>query len=290
MEEKLYRTPVIVSVLLHAALCVVFVMLARSNALLIKPAKQSIMIEIEPLTKTKDDKTRQVVQSTAGQKTKNAEDDAYLGRETRTVDRETVAKIQNSVINPGATAKPVAKTKQEQQAQTKETVKKGSKITALANLGVNMLPKEQEKPKDTARWADYAETFGAVPNDYVQGMKESESTALNTREFVYYTYFQRIRTQLDRAWQTILREKLQKLYWSGRSIASDQDHTTKTVVTLDKKGEITRIQLLEESGVVDLDDAAVKAFNKAGPFPNPPREMVDKSGEIQIHWDFILKT
>jgi protein TonB len=48
--------------------------------------------------------------------------------------------------------------------------------------------------------------------------------------------------------------------------------------------------MLSESGTGDLDDAAVGAFNQAGPFPNPPKGMIDLNQEIKIPWDFVLKT
>ena len=40
----------------------------------------------------------------------------------------------------------------------------------------------------------------------------------------------------------------------------------------------------------DLDSAAVKALNRAGPYPNPPKGLLDANGNAQIRWDFVLKT
>ena len=68
------------------------------------------------------------------------------------------------------------------------------------------------------------------------------------------------------------------------------DYTTKTLVTLNARGDIVRVQLLEQSGTTDLDQAAVDALNKAGPYPNPPKGLINGSGEVQIRWDFILRT
>jgi protein TonB len=121
-------------------------------------------------------------------------------------------------------------------------------------------------------------------------LKQSEKTALNTREYMFFGYYQRIRERLDRAWVPILREKLVRFYRSGRQLASDMDHTTKVVVTLNQLGEIVRVQVVSESGNNDLDDAAIKAFNRAGPFPNPPRGMVGNTGQIEIPWEFVLKS
>ena len=33
----------------------------------------------------------------------------------------------------------------------------------------------------------------------------------------------------------------------------------------------------------------MEAFQQAGPFPNPPKGMLDADGFVRIRWDFILK-
>jgi protein TonB len=126
--------------------------------------------------------------------------------------------------------------------------------------------------------------------EYVKGLKESDVTALNTREYVFFGFFQRIRERLDLAWSRLLYDHLSRIARQGRMIASERDHTTRLLVVMNAEGKITRVQVLEESGTFDLDDAAVKAFNQAGPFPNPPKGLVDSSGSIEIRWDFILRT
>ena len=40
----------------------------------------------------------------------------------------------------------------------------------------------------------------------------------------------------------------------------------------------------------DLDEAAIRAFNRAGPFPNPPNGLLQETGSVDIRWDFILRT
>ena len=49
------------------------------------------------------------------------------------------------------------------------------------------------------------------------------------------------------------------------------------------------VQVLNDSGIRDLDDAAVEAFKEAAPFPNPPEGIVESDGTIKIRWDFILE-
>ncbi|MEK6556576.1 MAG: energy transducer TonB, partial [Bdellovibrionota bacterium] len=64
---------------------------------------------------------------------------------------------------------------------------------------------------------------------------------------------------------------------------------TQVVIVLDKAGSLLKVQVVNESGVSDLDEAAVDAFRAAEPFPNPPKGMVEADGTIKIRWDFILE-
>jgi len=42
--------------------------------------------------------------------------------------------------------------------------------------------------------------------------------------------------------------------------------------------------------VKELDDAAIESFNKAGPFPNPPKDLISNSGTAIIKWGFVVKS
>ena len=125
--------------------------------------------------------------------------------------------------------------------------------------------------------------------DYIKDLDPGIETLLSTREFVYYTYYARIRRQLNQFWGPKVREKLTALYKQGRQIASSEDKVTRCLITLDKTGNLTRVQIIGISGVRELDEAAVEAFKLAAPFPNPPNGIVDEDGSIKIRWDFILE-
>jgi TonB family protein len=244
------------------------------------PPKKLTWIEMVPTpTRHKvEDPSKRVVQTKVGEKSDQAAPDAFLGERTQTVDRQTVNKERTTAIGK---ANQVAKLEQpdDQRDQKKQHQK-------LNKLGVPILP-DPKVAKDSRTQDEMGQ---GIPQDYIRGLKESETTALNTREYVFFSYFQRIRSRLDLAWSKTLHDQLLKLYRSGRKLATDIDHTTKILVTMNSQGEIVRVQVVEESGTRDLDDAAVKAFNQAGPFPNPPKGIIDRYGQIQIRWDFVLRS
>ncbi|HCM40746.1 MAG: hypothetical protein A2Z97_05850 [Bdellovibrionales bacterium GWB1_52_6] len=289
MGVRFLRSSFSLSLILHAFLVFACGILTLQRPAL-NPSSRKIWVELEhrrvspatPASRPLDQNRvrQQIVQTERGKEVKTAAKDAFLGERTQIVDEQTVNR-----------EKMIAMGKASREKTAKPKIKSEEPEKALSNFGVAVpaaLSQRTELLRDDgaeARW-----NTGGNPQDYVKGFAEASRTALNTKEYVFYGYFQRIRERLDRAWVPILRTKLTKFYRTGRQLASDMDHTTKVVVTLNPKGEITRVSIVGESGVHDLDDAAINAFNKAGPFPNPPRGIVDRNGEIQIPWEFILKT
>ncbi|MGE0614676.1 MAG: TonB family protein [Bacteriovoracia bacterium] len=257
----------------HALLLALAIVLSMHRPSEDTIVNKPIFIEVE---KSDTNVRHQIVDSKKGEKTKEAAPTAFLGQETRTVTEETVAKLREAKAQPMPQSRPQPKASP-------------APVVDMARLGVPIAV-QKTKNQDTPQWAEAGDQAGAGAHDYVKGVKESDISALNTKEFVFYGYFQRIRGQLDQAWKPLLREKLYNLFRVGRGPAGDMDHITRTKVTLDHKGEVVRVQVVSESGTRDLDDTAVRAFNSAGPFPNPPKGLVDREGRIEIQWDFILKT
>lgn len=126
--------------------------------------------------------------------------------------------------------------------------------------------------------------------DYIKDVDMGVETMLSTKEFKYYTYFNRIRRQLSQYWEPKVREKLNIMFKQGRKIASEDDKITKLVIFLNPTGQLVKVQVISESGVRDLDEAAIEAFRAAAPFPNPPQGIIDSDGTAKIRWDFILES
>lgn len=126
-------------------------------------------------------------------------------------------------------------------------------------------------------------------SDHLKNVKQGTRTLLNSREFMYYFFYQRLREKLLFYWEGELHEKMISDLSQVKNLNLKGNYTTKVKATLDKKGSLVSVQVLEKSGIQDLDSAAVKAFQEAGPFLNPPRGMEDGKGRILIRWDFVLK-
>ncbi len=259
------------------------------------PASNWVEVELGSAPKSVKSKTderirNEVKRTQLVEKSKEAAKDAFLGEQTQVVKHETAT--ENSVVNEKA-ARP-----QPAEKRKAATLQTGPASRILSQLGLSLAPivaknilnQVEIGPENGNEMT--APTYASgdqLTHEYVKGLKKSEKTVLNTKEFVFFGYFERIRTRLDLAWSSTLREQLTKYFRRGRRLASDMDYTTSTLVTLSEAGEVVKVQVLAESGTRDLDDAAVKAFNEAGPFPNPPKGIIDNSGNVQIRWDFVLR-
>lgn len=129
----------------------------------------------------------------------------------------------------------------------------------------------------------------AATDDYLHDVNQGDRTVLSTREFKYFSYYNRIKELLRQHWKPSVERELAKMWGRGKGI-TENEWITKLIVTLNEKGKIEKIAKVSSSGIHELDGAAVYAFEKAAPFPNPPKGMVDEDGLIRLRWDFILTT
>lgn len=139
---------------------------------------------------------------------------------------------------------------------------------------------------------DLAQGGGDGPSandDSLKDVKTGMQTMLSTREFVYFSYYNRIKDKLRQYWEPKIKEKVERIVRQGRTIASTGDKITKIIIVLNEQGILQKVQVLSPSGVSDLDDAAVEAFRAAAPFPNPPKGIIESDGTIKIRWDFVLE-
>lgn len=235
-------------------------------------------------------------------------DSRFLSAKNQKVTKQTVAldKGEFKNLKKAATPKSGPKGDGKLKAENKEAIKNNEEKVAK-DLFKNFDPSEalqRQKERDRAAMAA-GQGFGrgdgsevakdgadaSKTNDYIKDVENGLETMLNTREFKYYSYYNRIRRQLSQHWEGRVREKLSKMFKEGRSPASTgQDRVTKLMIVLNDKGTLVRVQVLMDSGVHDLDDAAIEAFRAAAPFPNPPKGIIEGDGTVKIRWDFVLES
>lgn len=287
-------------------LVTLFLTLIKNHSTPVKATKTMIQLELlEDFTKhnniKKDDSLKN--KTIVDQDKINDEIDSeakYLSSHNQKVVKETVAQQHGQFQNLKQMKKKQKESiiaKENSHLQNNEKLK--SKTVPLKqdifgsykySLEKVMQKQAELQAQKKSNEGDSSNAEASQTRDYLPGKEAGLETLLSTREFVYYTYYNRIRNQLSEYWEPKIKEKIMSLFKQGRRIASTEDHITKLQIILDDKGLLVKVQVLGASGVRDLDDVAVEAFRAAAPFPNPPKGIIESDGTVKIQWDFVVES
>jgi TonB family protein len=292
-QIKLLKIFIVLSLVLHAAL-----LITQTSHLLITTSstetEKEKIIKIKLLTDNQK-VARQIVQTQAINQEKPNEK-AFLGKQDNKVDRQTKTATVGSFKEAGKGMKEA--TAMVNTISEQQKISDKLKNLNLSALGVKSEVKAVEKinkkpiPAQVAKGLNNGKrelTGLGQNNDYVEDIPLGDFNKLNTQEFEFYGFYHRIREKLEQFWGSNIQEQAEKMVKSGRAIASDTNHITSLEIYINEKGEIINVNLNSTSGVRELDEAAVKTFNQAGPFPNPPKGML-KNGRAKIKWSFVVNT
>ena len=133
---------------------------------------------------------------------------------------------------------------------------------------------------DEARGSDstVAAEGGGAPNDDLRDVEKGEGTFLNTREWKYASFFNRVKQAVSAHWDPNGRMQ-------SKGNNSIMDRTTVVQVALRPDGSLVDIFVTKSCGLDYLDQEAIKAFERAQPFANPPAALVE-NGYIRFTFGF----
>ena len=131
---------------------------------------------------------------------------------------------------------------------------------------------------------DQKEGDGSI--DHLPDVDKGDRTFLNTREYRHAWFFNRVKRSVRQRWTAAQRHRERD---PRGKIYGVRDRLTVVDVTLTRDGALKHIEVLEDSGVSVLDEAAIQAFEQAEPFPNPPAELRDPDGNIRFKFGFFLE-
>ncbi len=230
-------------------------------------------------------------------------DAKYLAESNNRVQKETVAREQTSTYSraapknaPKPMAAPMSKGKsapsligatasellndfgsRQQFAKLFQPPTRGLSKTAEPSMAAA----GNEQSNDSAASSTEAEGGGA-PNDALNGVAKGDGTFLNTREWKYASFFNRVKQAVSAQW-----DPNGRLRAKGKQVYTDR--TTLMAVALRPDGSIADLFVAKSSGVDELDQAAMNAFEKAQPFANPPQDLVE-NGFIRFNFGFLVST
>jgi len=122
--------------------------------------------------------------------------------------------------------------------------------------------------------------------DHLDDVDNGEETALNAKRWVHATFFNRLKRSVAQNWDPAA-------VWRRRdptgSVYGYKTRVTEVRVALTQRGELAKIVVTAPSGVTELDDEAVRAFQHAAPFVNPPKELASDDGLITFAFSFYFE-
>jgi TonB family protein len=128
--------------------------------------------------------------------------------------------------------------------------------------------------------------IGAAANDHLQDVEEGDGTYLNTKEWKYASFFNRVKQSVGQHWnpggQLRMRDPTGNIY-GGR------DRYTVLNVTLNDQGRVREIYVEKSCGLDFLDLEAIQSFERAQPFPNPPPGLVQADSSVKFQFGFFLE-
>lgn len=122
--------------------------------------------------------------------------------------------------------------------------------------------------------------------DHFDDVEDGDETALNSKRWVYATFFNRMKRQVAQNWDP--GSVWRRIDPTGQ-VNGFKTRVTEVRVSLSPTGALAKIVVTSPSGVSDLDDEAVRAFHAAAPFPNPPKELVAKDDLITFAFFFYFE-
>lgn len=241
----------------------------------VKPTHTERPIKIKIIPEDKVPIKKQIVESEDPPSDEKPNDTSYLSDKNRKFDRESKARKIAPFKSSGEGEAP----------QDKISL---SDLSAF-DKGHDPLKAAAKEAREGKKSGEKHKRGISSTNDYVEDVPLGDLTYLNTVEYKYYGFYHRIKQKLEQFWGRSIHEKAESMMKEGRRVASSDNLITSLQVTLNYKGQVVGIIIKGASGVKELDDAAVESFNEAGPFPNPPKDLL-RDGLVTIEWGFVVQT
>lgn len=121
-----------------------------------------------------------------------------------------------------------------------------------------------------------SQALAGAPNNDLLDEEKGTSVNLNTNEFLFANYLNRIRRLVNFYWQ----QNLDNLPPS--TMITKSQYATEVYVVLSAHGALATVDVTEESGSPAIDNCVVDAFEMAGPFPNPPEQLIGPDGLVEL--------
>lgn len=256
----------------------------RVSLVIVPPERDEPLEEPEP----EPDYTGQIVEIAPPEEEKVPEESEYLSQFDIEVEEET--RTERVEINPEI----VARTHSDEQVAEEadvidlnvEAESTGATVGnerfdpnvdgTLSSVPSPWAVTNRVGPEDPVRSSQTEQVLKGAPQNDLLDEEVGDAVSLSTTSYPWQGYMERIRRQVNFWWQ----QNLDNLPSSVRLTKSS--YTTGVEVILNSDGALEVIEVTGASGVAEIDDAVVRAFQVAGPFDNPPEGLIKKDGRVYL--------
>ncbi len=255
-------------------------------------ASQPIVLQAhtlaKPVTPEPPDEQGQIVEIARPEEQKAPEDAEYLAEFDQTVPEETRSerfKINPEVVTPKFSDESRLELENLMDLHVSEpstgaTVGdrefKPDRDGTLASLPPPWTLTNREGLDSPVPASHFQANIAGAPQNDLLDEKRAEQVNLNTKEFLYANYLNRIRRMVSFYWE----QNLSNMPRTVR-LARPRYHTIVHAI-LDNSGNLQSIDIDMLSGSRELDSCVIRAFHLAGPFPHPPQGLIDDKGLVEL--------
>lgn len=170
-----------------------------------------------------------------------------------------------------------------------QSPQKYPKIAKTVEISTTAPPTAHKRPQARLNPSSGLTEPTLVAGSSGQGPLDSEAPpGLLSPAFLYYTYLQRIKSQVDPEWAAAIRDHLARFKKTNNFKHLPVRGPTEVVLTLAGDGSVLHVRLIKSCGYSPFDEIAISAL-KGKVFSNPPKELIDKSGLIRIKWSYWIR-
>jgi TonB family protein len=164
----------------------------------------------------------------------------------------------------------------EQQQRQRSEIPKGQTGAGGGVPDLNLKPSQEQLER----------ALGGGNVDHMDDVLAGDETAVNSKRWVHASFFNRLKRQVAQNWDPA---SVWRRNDPNGQVYGYKTRITEVRVALSTKGDLSKIVVTTPSGVSELDEEAVRAFQAAGPFPNPPKELANTEGLITFAFSFYFE-
>ncbi len=126
---------------------------------------------------------------------------------------------------------------------------------------------------------------GQSSDDVLNDVETGDKTTLNAWQWQHAPFFNRIKTRIAKVWAP---DRQIRRFDPKGSLLGHKERVTVLSITIGRDGNVTRLSVIDGSGVAYLDDEALRTLKVSAPFPNPPKELFNDREEFSFSFAFHL--